>query len=244
MLLDYIKLMQDAADLKEGYAAAQPFPHIVLDNFLPERALQMLLDGFPPPDSVIWKGVDSEHTKSKQDTRYAVGNTKDILFGRARPVFMELTSGSFAGFLNQLTGIEYLLPDPYYVEGGFHVVGNGGKLDPHADFSHHKFTGLERRVNLLLYLNPDWTHGGSLTLYDKNCRPQVDIEPILNRCVIFSTSATSFHGHPIPMTLPDGVKRRSLALYYYKLSADRPRHKIIFPEFAPLAAAGNRAIGE
>ena len=47
----------------------------------------------------------------------------------------------------------------------------------------------------------------------KNCVTK--ITPILNRCVIFNTDYDSFHGHPEPMTCPENVYRKSIALYYY-----------------------------
>jgi Rps23 Pro-64 3,4-dihydroxylase Tpa1-like proline 4-hydroxylase len=155
-----------------------------------------------------------------------------LSFGSARWVFHELNSGSFLEFLHRLTGI-LLLPDPYFQEGGYHLVGNGGRLAPHADFSHH-YLGMERRVNLLLYLNDGWKdeYGGHLELYDEKIRLVVKIAPIFNRCVIFNTSKTSFHGHPHPMTLPDGVWRRSLAMYYYTGATGREFHKAIFPKAA------------
>ena len=229
MLIDYFSLWESATAYKDTYAAAKPFPHCVIDNFLPPEALQLLREGFPEPDSIIWKHNANENTHAKADMRYGFADTKDMLFGAARPVFLEFISGSFVGFLGALTGIRFLVPDPYYVEGGYHMVGNGGRLAPHADFSHHPM-GLERRVNLLLYLNADWKYGGTLKLYDEAMRPVRTIEPIINRCVIFSTSQTSYHGHPEPMTLPDGVLRRSVALYYYaKPRRERTEHKAIFP---------------
>lgn len=235
MLLDYISLWQFAGANKSRYADAHPFPHIVMDNFLPERALQMALEGFPEQDSILWKRNSNEYTENKADIKYGFGNSKDLMFGKARPVFLEFSSGSFAGFLDELCGVKFLVPDPYYVEGGYHMVGDGGKLDPHADFSHHPM-GLERRVNMLLYLNPDWHYGGNLTLYDPEMRPIRTIEPILNRCVIFTTSATSFHGHPEPMSLPPGILRRSIALYYYsKPRVEREKHKAIFPKLVDAA---------
>ena len=46
------------------------------------------------------------------------------------------------------------------------------------------------------------------------------ILPLFNRTVIFSTTDTSFHGHPHPLTSPAGTSRKSVSLYYY--TAGRP----------------------
>jgi hypothetical protein len=48
------------------------------------------------------------------------------------------------------------------------------------------------------------------------CR--VRVSPLWNRCVVFSTDADSWHGHPDELLTPEHVKRRSVALYYYTAS--------------------------
>ena len=81
-------------------------------------------------------------------------------------------------------------------------------------------------MNLLLYLNPAWDDawGGALELWDRGMQACVQrIAPIANRCVVFSTTRDSYHGMPDALRCPDGVTRRSLALYYY--SNGRPEHE-------------------
>ncbi|MDQ6882334.1 MAG: 2OG-Fe(II) oxygenase, partial [Pseudomonadota bacterium] len=99
-----------------------------------------------------------------------------------------------------------------------HMNCRGAMLKLHADFNRHPNWHLDRRLNLLLYLNQDWqaSFGGDLELWDREmaaCRQR--IAPVAGRCVIFSTSSTSFHGHPDPIECPDDVTRKSIALYYY-----------------------------
>ena len=53
----------------------------------------------------------------------------------------------------------------------------------------------------------------------KRCEQR--ILPIFNRCVIFQTDAKSFHGHPHPLTCPEGRRRNTLALYYYMFDRER-----------------------
>jgi hypothetical protein len=50
------------------------------------------------------------------------------------------------------------------------------------------------------------------------------VAPILNRCVIFNTTDFAYHGHPDPLQCPEGMRRKSLALYYY--SNGRPAEEI------------------
>src|SRR5204862_7094734 len=79
------------------------------------------------------------------------------------------------------------------------------------------------RLNLLLYMNPDWReeYGGHLEIWDREMkRCEKRILPIANRCVIFNTLDDSYHGHPHPLTCPEGMSRCAIATYYY--TVDRP----------------------
>ena len=82
-----------------------------------------------------------------------------------------LNSDIFLTYLQKLTGIkEKLFSDPYLLGGGYHEIKKGGFLDVHADFNKYKDVNLDRRINLLLYLNRDWNieWNGNLGLYNKN----------------------------------------------------------------------------
>ena len=84
----------------------------------------------------------------------------------------------------------------------------------HADFNHHKLMNLERRINVLIYLNKDWRDefGGQLELWDSGItRCFHTIVPSFNRCVMFNTTSESMHGNPRPVNHPDRVPRRSIA---------------------------------
>ena len=141
--------------------------------------------------------------------------------GFIREVFGFFNSVPIVQFLESLTTIPSLIPDPHFVGGGFHETSKGGKLGIHADFRINETLHLNRRINVIIYLNKDWKeeYGGHLELWDRKMQGKVHtVAPIYNRCVIFNTDADSFHGHPDPLTTPDGVTRRSIALYYYTAS--------------------------
>ena len=141
-----------------------------------------------------------------------------------RQLLNQFNAATMIEFLEALTGIEHLVPDPHYWGGGLHQIERGGFLKVHADFNHHPRLNLDRRLNLLLYLNRDWRdeYGGHLELWNREMTAVVHrIPPIFNRCVIFNTTSFAYHGHPEPLQCPEGMTRKSMALYYYSNAAGR-----------------------
>jgi len=165
---------------------------------------------------------------NRTSSKHASKGFKDISASGTKLIAF-LNSDVFLNYLSCLTGIEEpLISDPYLQGGGYHQINNGGVLKTHIDYAKHPKMGLDRRVNLLLYLNKDWetSWGGSLCLFDKEnlIKPAVKVSPIFNRCVIFSTTSFSYHGHPGLVKCPAGITRRSLALYYF--SNGRPSEEV------------------
>ncbi|CAB4324031.1 unannotated protein [freshwater metagenome] len=193
-----------------AYASAAPFPHAVFDDLLPADLLNAVLTEFPDAPSMSTQFNSAHEFKSAENDWNSFGPASRVLVG-------ELNSGAFLQSLTALTGIEALIVDAGLVGGGMHQIVAGGKLDVHADFTHHR-NGLDRRLNVLVYLNEDWDPqwAGQLQLWERDrsgCAKQID--PIFGRVVVFSTLADSFHGHPEPLRTPEGVTRRSMAFYYY-----------------------------
>jgi Rps23 Pro-64 3,4-dihydroxylase Tpa1-like proline 4-hydroxylase len=219
--LDRDRLLALAEDRREEYAAASPYPHAVIDELLPEHVLDAVLEEFPSPADADWiKFNDARERKlaSKDET---------VMGPATRQLLAALNSSAFIDFLERLTGIDGLVPDPHLEGGGLHQIERGGHLKVHADFNRHPRTGLERRLNVLLYLNRDWRdeYGGAFELWDKKMtRAEAKVMPYFNRCVVFSTTSTSYHGHPEPLACPEGETRKSIALYYY--SKDRPADEV------------------
>jgi Rps23 Pro-64 3,4-dihydroxylase Tpa1-like proline 4-hydroxylase len=210
------RVEQDAA----RYASAQPFPHIVIDDFLHEDALRRAMDEFPPPQAIDdWRRADALDAQGRVAQKLKLGYSEELRFGpKLRALVHELHCAPFLRYLEHLTGIDGLLPDPHMTGGGLHQYLPGAELRVHADFNKLPRFGLDRRLNLLVYLNPAWQQewGGDLELWDRGMGTCVErIAPIANRCVVFSTTRDSYHGMPDPLRCPDGVTRRSLALYYY-----------------------------
>jgi Rps23 Pro-64 3,4-dihydroxylase Tpa1-like proline 4-hydroxylase len=220
-----MKLHYDAASLQRQYTSAEPFPHIVVDGLFDDAALDAVLRDFPDPTSMRWVEFDSPQEK-KLGYSHERSNVSKVI----RDFLNDMNSFEMLLWLEALTGIEGLIPDPYFGGGGLHQIEPGGFLKVHADFNVHPKLKLDRRLNMLIYLNKDWKeqYGGHLELWDrdrKTCRKRV--LPTFNRTVVFSTTDTSFHGHPHPLTSPPGVTRKSVSLYYY--TAGRPAEERSVP---------------
>jgi len=218
-----ISLDSDAArrvgdELSEAHCFAEPFPHTVLDNFLPEQVARLALEHFPlralKSDKVFEIGYAGQHKRQIMP---------EDCDAEARQLFHFFNSRPMLEFLEGLTGIQGLISDPYFVGGGYHETARGGKLGIHADFRINEQLHLHRRLNVIVYLNEHWQPewGGALELWDRGMKSKCrDVLPVFNRCVIFNTDADSYHGHPDPLNSPEGVFRRSIALYYYTASKE------------------------
>ncbi len=71
--------------------------------------------------------------------------------------------------MSDLIGVENLIPNPSPDGGDLHQTTTGGFLNVHPHYSLHPYlSSWQRRVNLLLYLNEDWTaeNGGDLELWN------------------------------------------------------------------------------
>ena len=219
-LLDFASLPAIAEQRATDYAQAEPFPHILLEDFLSSSAVDGLLAEFPGPEEQLsWRKIRAQSPTAGLVQYNKLGMAViDEMPPNVRELVWELNSGTFIRFLERLTGIDQLIPDPGLRGGGIHQVLPGGVLAVHADFTNHTDYQLDRRLNVLLYLNRDWPeeYGGDLELWSTDMSHCVrKIRPLAGRCVIFNTSADSFHGHPRPLTCPDGITRKSVALYYY-----------------------------
>ena len=216
-ILPVEKLATIAAERSDDYANADPFPHIVLDDVFPADFLRQVAAEFPDFNDPNWHKFDNNREKK------LASQGDEQLGPYARAFISNLNSGTFINFLEKLTGIEGLIADPHLMGGGMHRIQPGGKLAVHVDFNKYKRLGLERRLNVLVYLNEDWqeSYGGHFELWNKDMTESVvQVLPVFNRMAMFSTTEISWHGHPDPLTCPEDRSRRSIALYYYTMGRD------------------------
>lgn len=218
-------LRTHSTNYKNKFVSAKPFPYIEIDNFFDEKFLNNILDSFP-------KMSENKHNfnrNNKAEVKFAT-NLPENIPDNINKFIEYLNSYFFLNFLKDLTGIkEKLIPDPYLEGAGLHEIKTGGFLKIHSDFNLHPELKLNRRLNLLIYLNKDWKQewGGHLELWDRDMKScKVKIPPLFNKMVIFNTTDFSFHGHPEPLNCPNNVTRKSIALYYY--TNGRPSNEINF----------------
>ena len=190
------------------FASGQPFPHVVIDDFLPYEAAMRLYLNYPKVDENIVHH-DNENTSRKLQPDVSFMHPYMRAFSAA------LASREFLLFLETVTGIECLLSDPYLFGGGAMISENGDFLNVHQDFNWHFQLQLHRRVNALLYLTPDWKeeYGGNLELWDDTKKVK-EVVPNFNRLIIFATPGAN-HGQPQPMNVPPGIQRRVFSAFYY-----------------------------
>jgi len=185
-----------------------------MDGLFNPAALHSVLQEWPSQGDGSFEIHDDGTYVSKK-----VATTWKTQFGpRTRQYFAELAGAAFLKTLEKVTEMWGLIPDPYMFGGGLHATAAGGKLAVHVDYNKHPFFKLDRRLNLLVFLNEGWTeaNGGWLELWDHEMKAcAVRILPLFNRTVIFSTTSTSFHGQPEPIIGPPDLWRKSIALYYF-----------------------------
>lgn len=231
---DFAKIASlNCETLRETFVNNKPFRHVIIDQFLKDSYCDQLLNDLDKNDHKDqWDKRDHTHIQIKWRSNW---QSDDQVPDFTRELIYYFNSGYFLRWLSAVTGIEGLIADPYLSGGGFNQINRGGVLAIHADGNWHDIMQVHRRLNVIVYLNRDWQDhwGGHLELWSKDqhheplhCEKR--ISPDFNRCVIFATDDYSFHGHPMPLTCPEHVGRKSLILYYY--TSTRPKSEVKDPQ--------------
>lgn len=208
---------------------SEPYKHLVIDNFFSPQLADSCLNNFPSLLDESWEYANDADIEIKYRTCWK--SEFDIPDGIINAIRI-MNSSLFLKAMSEIMDIPKIIPDPYFTGGGLNVTTRGGLLDVHVDGNYHDATGLNRRLNALVYLNPSWEAGwgGEFGLYDEVgnvCLKK--IEPLHNRLVIFDSHDKSYHGLPEPINFPEGQQRRSIILYYYTKDP-RPPHQVSINE--------------
>jgi len=204
------------AELRHRFQVAKPFGHVVLEGLFNECFLELIHEEFDLFRTDKWKSVVGQRENF-------VRSTPGTRQGPATQLYFSLVnSGWFADFLEAVTGIEDLIPDPHLEGGGLHETRPGGKFGVHRDFTRHFRNGLDNEMIFITYLNRNWdpAYHGDLQLWDRRTKKCVErIFPEFGRSLIMKQGAQAYHGHPAPLQAPEGMTRRSVASYYYSYRA-------------------------
>lgn len=211
--------------LKTQFDQAQPYRHLVMDDFLEGDFADLLHQNFPSIEAlkIHWKGLNEKKSEGSDFDSFAPA------FKKLRDC---LSSDVMCRWIEDITGISDAFITPDHQGAGLHQGSNGSFLDVHIDFNIHNGLDVHRRLNLLIYLEKNWqeAYGGHIELWNKDVSELGrKLLPAFNRCVIFETNEISYHGYG-RITVPEGVTRKSFFAYYYtKERADAvPYHDTIF----------------
>ncbi len=220
----------DPEAARAAFRSVLPVPHMVVDDFLQPDFARTVAASYPDFEAALplGKSYRAVHESGKVQVTETPKFPEPVL-----RLHEALAAPAFLDTLSRITGIQNLLADPELVGGGMHLMRAGARLDVHVDFNMLKDRALYRRLNILVFMNPDWQSewGGQLEFWDADVRRCVaSLEPRFNRCVFFETSETSFHGVR-KVTCPQGRSRNSFAGYYYTEEApsgSAAKHSTVF----------------
>jgi len=130
MIFNWDFMERNVAVWAKEYANAPAYPHIALDGLANHNLLSSALEEFPLSEARLWhQNTVSTSTiyrkQAQQDIREIPPTLREILF--------EMNSGPFIEFLEKLTGIDRLLPDPHLYGAGIQQTLPGGVLAMHVD---------------------------------------------------------------------------------------------------------------
>lgn len=202
-----------AAALRARWDRAAPFPHLVLDDFLPAAACEALRREFDAPRGEGW--IENRHVSQRLRSR----NGHHRQSPATQALLDALDGPRCRAWVSAATGVPGLFLDRDMIDGGLTAMGRGDFFDLHTDMQAHALRRCwRRRVNLIVYLSDPWDDawGGELELWDAAGRARVAaIAPRWNRAALFEVSPRALHGVPEPLRCPPGAQRRNLVLYYF-----------------------------
>lgn len=207
----------DYDKLSKEFQEAKPFRHCIIDNFFEDTTAIDLSNEFPDyNDPNIWSVYRNAIENKKLTPHW------DLFPAKTYQAFTLMNKPEFVEKIKLITGISNLVADYGMHGGGWHMHNCGGKLNMHKDYSIHPKLGMERRINVIIYMTPNWQEewNGGLEFWSHDAEKNLPKESItkvhnkFNRAVLFDTADNSWHGLPTEIVCPEGVYRKSLAIYY------------------------------
>jgi len=219
--------------LSEDFLSQEPFNHVVIDNFFTKEFAEEIVKDLP---SDYEKNVDGKYDNAIEKKR-TIQNWLKLDKNVYKAIF-HLLDFEFVNNLRTLTKQKQLVADYGLHGGGVHMHQAGDYLNVHFDYDIHPKLDMKRKLNLIVYMNPNWQEswGGNLGLWSHDEETQQpkelikSIPPLFNRAVIFDTTQNSWHGVTEGIFSPEGQYRKSIATYYLIPTDDvkNKRQKALF----------------
>jgi hypothetical protein len=216
----------DPTDFAVDYNQGTPVPWLYFDDFLPEEVFEAVKKEI----NVIPKHLWSKFTRN-DSFMLECNNLKYSPI--IRELTMNLNSSEFVTWLENLTGLKKLIPDPHLIGAGIMRCYKEHSLKLHTDFNWNEQLGLNRSLSMILYLSEEWNSewGGNLEFWDfekKICLHKIEPKP--NRLLIWNYDERLIHGHPHPLSCPDNVSRDGLRLFYFQSHSEplSPPHRSLY----------------
>ena len=208
---------------------AHPFPHTIIDNFLPPDIFAKITDGLNHVDN--FQDIKKNFTSHVELNKTVYGDN-DLSGTLKLPInilggfFVKEILGSYLDGQKLISLCDWPDYGGYYP---FHSMTAGGILGSHVDHSHSK-NGDLHVANSIFYVSPEWkpSWGGETLLFNNTGLKIIKkISPISNRLILFIHSSTSFHGVNT-ISSPIGVRRSTYYMDYYIHDRQLPQiHKTL-----------------
>ncbi len=150
MNLDNFINLENFENSFRNFKNEKPFPFAIVDDFFKNDIAAQLENEIPEYDGSEWFSYENaiEIKKACNNWNYFPKLTYEV--------FTLLNSKTFTQMVASLTGTDFLESDMGLNGGGWHIHPSGGKLNTHLDYSLHPKLGLERKFNIIIYLNSNW----------------------------------------------------------------------------------------
>lgn len=197
--------------LIDTFSKGKPSPSIIIENFFHDDVALSLNEECQNSDDSQWKVFTRNGSHMIE-----YNNIQQL--PKAYEAYSYLHSGPFLKWLEQLTGIDGLIPDPHLIGAGYSRSFKGDTLKVHTDFNWNNELKLYRVLSLIVYLTPGWKEewGGGLDFYNEDRTEVIKTLPCLyNNCAIWKYEELGFHGYTTPISCPEGKSRNSIRAFYY-----------------------------
>jgi len=201
------KLAADKQKMKEEFAVKGRINTCYIDDLLPENIARDIYNAFPSPEEM------AIHKSIRENKRIAA--QMDLYNPLLEEIVYAFQDERIVKIVEEITGIEQMMPDEHLYAGGISLMAKGNFLNPHLDNSHDNDRENYRVLNLLYYVSPEWKleNGGNLELWDNGVKnKQRTVLSQFNRLVLMITNKSSYHS--VSKVAAEG-KRCCVSNYYF-----------------------------